>query len=93
MWILKGLRAIPALEHVRIDSHRLVSGAQAEILAQVFPQADPLQLATAARVAVEMIHATIELLFDESLDPKSVCAMVASMIISHLDRLAPAPKA
>jgi hypothetical protein len=44
-------------------------------------------------VAVEMIHATIELLFDESLDPKSVCAMVASMIISHLDRLAPAPKA
>lgn len=91
MWILKGLRAVPALEHVRIDSHRKVSSAQAEILAQVFPQADPRQLATAARVAVEMIHATIELLFDESLDPKSVCAMVASMIISHLDRLAPAP--
>ncbi|KTC33310.1 TetR/AcrR family transcriptional regulator [Pseudomonas poae] len=91
MWILKGLRAVPALEHVRIDSHRLVSSAQAEILAQVFPQADPQQLATAARVAVEMIHATIELLFDESLDPKSVCAMVASMIISHLDRLTPAP--
>lgn len=92
MWILKGLRAIPALEHVRIDSHRLVSSAQAEILAQVFPQADPQQLATAARVAVEMIHTTIELLFDESLDPKSVCAMVASMIVSHLDRLAPVPK-
>lgn len=91
MWILKGLRAVPALEHVRIDSHRLVSSAQAEILAQVFPQADPQKLATAARVAVEMIHATIELLFDESLDPKSVCAMVASMIISHLDRLTPAP--
>jgi AcrR family transcriptional regulator len=91
MWILKGLRAVPALEHVRIDSHRQVSSAQAEILAQVFPQADPQQLATAARVAVEMIHATIELLFDESLDPKSVCAMVASMIISHLDRLTPAP--
>jgi AcrR family transcriptional regulator len=92
MWILKGLRAVPALEHVRIDSHRLVSSAQAEILAQVFPQADPQQLATAARVAVEMIHTTIELLFDESLDPKSVCAMVASMIVSHLDRLAPVPK-
>jgi AcrR family transcriptional regulator len=91
MWILKGLRAVPALEHVRIDSHRQVSSAQAEILAQVFPQADPQQLATAARVAVEMIHTTIELLFDESLDPKSVCAMVASMIISHLGRLTPAP--
>lgn len=93
MWILKGLRAVPALEHVRLDSHREVSAAQAQILAAVFPQADPQQLATAARVAVEMIHATIELLFDESMDPKSVCAMVASMIVSHLDRLAPAPSA
>ena len=93
MWILKGLRAVPALEHVRIDSHRRVSGAQAEILAQVFPQVDPQQLAIAARVAVEMIHATIELLFDESLNPKNVCAMVASMIVSHLDRLAPVPNA
>ncbi|OPA89434.1 TetR family transcriptional regulator [Pseudomonas fluorescens] len=93
MWILKGLRAVPALEHVRLDSHRKVSAAQAQILAAIFPQADPQQLATAARVAVEMIHATIELLFDESLDPKNVCAMVASMIVSHLDRLAPAPSA
>ncbi|EFQ62967.1 MULTISPECIES: TetR/AcrR family transcriptional regulator [Pseudomonas] len=93
MWILKGLRAVPALEHVRLDSHRKVSAAQAQILAAIFPQADPQQLATAARVAVEMIHATIELLFDESMDPKSVCAMVASMIVSHLDRLAPAPSA
>ncbi len=93
MWILKGLRAVPALEHVRLDSHRKVSAAQAQILAAIFPQADPRQLATAARVAVEMIHATIELLFDESMDPKSVCAMVASMIVSHLDRLAPAPSA
>ncbi|MDQ0703773.1 AcrR family transcriptional regulator [Pseudomonas sp. W3I7] len=93
MWILKGLRAVPALEHVRLNSHRKVSAAQAQILAALFPQADPQQLTTAARVAVEMIHATIELLFDESLDPKSVCAMVASMIVSHLDRLAPAPSA
>ncbi|AZE83451.1 Transcriptional regulator, AcrR family [Pseudomonas orientalis] len=91
MWILKGLRAVPALEHVRLDSHRKVSAAQAQILAAIFPQADPQQLATAARVAVEMIHATIELLFDESMDPKSVCAMVASMIVSHLDRLTPVP--
>ncbi|AEF22316.1 MULTISPECIES: TetR/AcrR family transcriptional regulator [Pseudomonas] len=90
MWILKALRAVPALEHVRLDSHRKVTGAQAEILAQVFPHADPQQLATASRVAVEMIHSTIELLFDESLDPKSVCAMVASMLVSHLGRLTPA---
>ncbi|CRM71889.1 TetR family transcriptional regulator [Pseudomonas sp. 2822-15] len=93
MWILKGLRAVPALEHVRLNSHRKVSAAQAQILAAIFPQVDPQQLNTAARVAVEMIHATIELLFDESMDPKSVCAMVASMIVSHLDRLAPAPSA
>ncbi|MCI3945662.1 TetR family transcriptional regulator [Pseudomonas syringae] len=89
MWTLKALRAVPALEHVRLDSHRRVSTAQAAILAGVFPDADPERIAMAARVAVEMIHATIELLFDEPLNPGQVCSMVAAMIVSHLDRLGP----
>ncbi|MBV6659758.1 TetR/AcrR family transcriptional regulator [Pseudomonas yamanorum] len=90
MWILKALRAVPVLEHVRIDSHRRVASAQAESMAAAFPLADPQTLFTVARVVVEMIHATVELLFDESLDPKQVCAMVAAMIASHLDRISPA---
>lgn len=89
MWILKALRAVPALEHVRLDSHRRVTSAQVQIMTAAFPQADPQILSTVARVAVEMIHATVELLFDETLEPKQVCAMVAAMIVSHLDRIGP----
>ncbi|WP_044312803.1 TetR/AcrR family transcriptional regulator [Pseudomonas syringae] len=91
MWTLKALRAVPALEHVRLDSHRRVSQAQAAIIGSAFPDADPERIAMVARVAVEMIHATIELLFDEPLEPAKTCAMVAAMIVSHLDRLAPEP--
>jgi AcrR family transcriptional regulator len=90
MWILKALRAVPALEHVRLDSHRSVAAAQSQAMAIAYPLADPQTLSTVARVVVEMIHATVELLFDESLPPEQVCAMVAAMIASHLDRIAPA---
>ncbi|MFA0928051.1 hypothetical protein RA263_11465 [Pseudomonas syringae pv. tagetis] len=38
-----------------------------------------------------MIHATIELLFDEPLEPAETCALVAAMIVSHLDRLVSEP--
>lgn len=89
MWILKALRAVPALEHVRLDSHRRVASAQAQALASAFPHADPQMLLIVARVVVEMIHATVELLFDESLDARQVCSMVAAMIASHLDRISP----
>jgi AcrR family transcriptional regulator len=89
MWTLKALRAVPALEHVRLDSHRRVATVQAQVMADAFPQVDPQVLLTVARVVVEMIHATVELLFDESLDPEQVCAMVAAMIASHLDRIVP----
>ncbi|KTB57937.1 TetR/AcrR family transcriptional regulator [Pseudomonas syringae] len=93
MWTLKALRAVPALEHVRLDSHRRVATAQAAIMTSAFPEADPQRIAMVARVAVEMIHATIELLFDEPMAPEQVCAMVAAMIVSHLDRLSPQPEA
>ncbi|WP_237882328.1 TetR/AcrR family transcriptional regulator [Pseudomonas sp. PGPR40] len=92
MWILKALRAVPVLEHVRLDSHRRVTNAQLQLLIAAFPLADPEVLSTVARIGVEMIHATVELLFDETLDPKRVCAMVAAMIVSHLDRIGPVEK-
>lgn len=89
MWILKALRAVPALEHVRLDSHRRVAAEQALIMERVFPLADPQSLATVARVVVEMVHATVELLFDEPADARFVSAMVAAMISSHMDRIQP----
>ncbi len=84
MWILKALRAVPVLEHVRLNSHRSVAHAQAAIISNAFPHVDGATVYDISRVVVEMIHATVELLFDEAMDAERVCATVASMLTSHL---------
>ena len=85
-WIARALRAVPALQDVRIESHREVTEAQAELLAQMLPGADADELRLVGRLAVEMIYAAVEMLFDEPLDPEAVARVVASMIASQLSR-------
>jgi AcrR family transcriptional regulator len=95
MWITRALRAVPALQKVRLESHEHVTGAQAELLAAVFPHADIDELRLAGRVAVEMVYAAVELLFDEPLNAQAVAQIVSSMVASHLGRIqqaAAAPK-
>lgn len=87
MWILKALRAVPVLEHVRLDSHRRVAQAQVDVMMELFPQAQRDTLNDAVRLTVEMIHATVEMLFDENMDAEKICAMMASMIVSQLERI------
>lgn len=90
MWILKALRAVPLLEHIKLDSHRRVAKAQAKIMSDAFPHVDSATIYEVARVVVELIHSTVELLFDESLNTGHVSDMVASMLTSHLRHLRPA---
>lgn len=87
MWILKALRAVPVLEHVRLDSHRRVARAQVDAMMELFPQAQRETLDDAIRLTVEMIHATVEMLFDENMDAAKVSAMMAAMIASQLERI------
>lgn len=86
-WIARALRAVPALQDVRIESHREVTEAQAALLAEMLPGADPAELALVGRLAVEMIYAAVEMLFDEPLDAQAVARVVASMIASQLARV------
>jgi hypothetical protein len=86
-WIGRALRAVPALQAVRTDSHAEVTEAQAALLVQMLPDADPTELRLIGRIAVEMVYAAVEMLFDELLDPKAVARVVASMIASQLPRL------
>jgi AcrR family transcriptional regulator len=86
-WIGRALRAVPALQAVRIESHAEVTAAQAAFLAEMLPQADPAELRLVARVAVEMIYAAVEMLFDAPLDSEAAARVVASMIASQLGRL------
>ena len=86
-WIGRALRAVPALQAVRLQSHTEVTDAQAAFLAEMLPAAAPAELRLIGRIAVEMVYAAVEMLFDEPLDVAAVARVVASMIASQLARL------
>lgn len=84
MWITRALRAVPALQKVRLDSHEQVTDAQATLLAEAFPHADAQELRLVGRIAVEMLYAAVEMLFDEPLNAQAVARIVAAMVASQL---------
>ena len=61
--------------------------AQTALLVETFPRADPQQLRLIGRIAVEMIYAAVEMLFDEPLDVEATARVVASMIASQLSHV------
>ena len=89
VWIMRALRAVPALQQVRLASHAAVTLEQTKLLAQALPQANAAELALVSRIVVELIYATVEMIFDEPLDVKAVARTVAGMLASHLDRVRP----
>jgi len=88
VWIMRALRAVPALQEVRLGSHAAVTAAQVQVLAQALPHVKRAELQLVSRIVVELIYAAVEMLFDEKLPPKAVAAIVAGMLSSHLDRVA-----
>jgi AcrR family transcriptional regulator len=89
VWIMRALRAVPALQEVRLASHGAVTREQAQMLASALPGADAAQLQLVSRIVVELVYATVEMLFDEPLDATAVARTVAGMIASHLERVKP----
>jgi AcrR family transcriptional regulator len=90
IWIMRALRAVPTLQQVRLSSHAVVTESQARLLAEAFPAAEPSELRLVSRIVVEMVYASIEMLFDEPMDPRAVARMLGGMVASELDRLAAA---
>jgi len=89
VWIMRALRAVPALQQVRLASHAAVTREQAKLLTMALPHADKTELGLVSRVVVELIYATVEMIFDEPLDVKAVARMVAGMVASHMARIDP----
>jgi len=88
VWIMRALRAVPALQDVRLGSHATVTAAQVQVLAHALPHVSRTELQLVSRIVVELIYAAVEMLFDEKLPPKAVARIVAGMLSSHLDRVA-----
>lgn len=89
VWIMRAMRAVPALQEVRLASHAAVTEAQTQLLVKALPGARRSELKLASRIVVELIYATVEMLFDESLKPKDVARIAAGMMASHLQRVMP----
>jgi AcrR family transcriptional regulator len=89
VWIMRALRAVPALQEVRLSSHAAVSDAQLPLLLAALPQASKAELQLASRIVVELMYATVEMLFDQKLNVAAVARTVAGMMASHLERMRP----
>jgi AcrR family transcriptional regulator len=89
VWIMRALRAVPTLQEVRLESHRMVTETQARSLIEALPDVDPAQLRLVSRVVVELVYATVEMLFDEPMEVTPVAKVVASMMASQLDLVRP----
>jgi AcrR family transcriptional regulator len=89
VWIMRALRAVPALQEVRLGSHAEVTAAQVRLLAKALPGVKRSELVLVNRIVVELIYAAVEMLFDEKLDAKAVARIVAGMLASHLNRVMP----
>lgn len=89
VWIMRALRAVPVLQQVRLASHAAVTQEQAQLLARALPDADEAELRLVSRIVVDLIYATVEMLFDESLDVQAAARIVAGMMASHLERVQP----
>lgn len=75
-WVLRALRAVPALAHVRINSHRRMSAHIAKAAAH--GRADAAATALQARLLIDMGYAAIELAFDEPRLKRAALAQTAA---------------
>ncbi len=93
VWIMRAMRAVPVLQEVRLASHTAVTQEQVQLLSQALPGVDPAELQLLSRIVVELIYATVEMIFDEPLDVKAVARTVAGMVASQLGKMQPAAAA
>jgi len=88
LWVTRALRAVPSLSPVRVESHAYVTGLIVTAFMQAYPGAPTGDVAVMARLAVEMVYAAMEMLFDDAtLDEKAVGRTLADMLAQQVHAL------
>ena len=67
VWILRALRAVPQLAHVRIESHRMVTDRMVKVYAPLLPDVPKKVLWRRVRIATEFGFAADEMMTEETL--------------------------
>jgi hypothetical protein len=83
VWILRALRAVPQLAHVRLESHRLVTRQLVEVYARYLPHVPVEELWRRVRIGVEYGYATDEMLIEEERIPRDQLLREAARIINY----------
>jgi AcrR family transcriptional regulator len=83
IWILRALRAVPQLTHVRIESHRLVTARMVEAYAPLLPDMPLDVLWRRVRISIEFGFAADEMLNEETLIPRDDLLRDAALILRH----------
>lgn len=88
VWVTRALRAVPALQAVRIGSHDAVTERLLAPLLQAQPLLDPRQARLTVRLAIEVLYSGQELLFDDpGLAPEDVARTLARMVAGEFQHL------
>ena len=88
IWVTRALRAVPVLTPVRIESHAYVTGLIERAFLQAYPSAPVARVGVLARLAVELVYAAMEMLFDEpTLDTQAVGQSLANMLAQEVQTL------
>ena len=89
VWIMRAMRAVPALQQVRFDSHNFVAQRAFEDVRQYYPRTSDAELRLATRLAVEMLYAATEMVFDEpGLDASKINIEMAEMVARYFEKFA-----
>lgn len=83
IWILRALRAVPQLAHVRLESHRFVTDMLARRYAPYLPQLTQAELWRRVRIAVEFGYATDEMLMEEDRIGRAQLVREAARVINR----------
>lgn len=86
-WIMRALRAVPTLRHIRLDSHESVSDTSYQALRDRFPNADEAELRLSMRLSTEVMYAATEMVIDNpQIDGDLINAEVAEMVVRYYDK-------
>jgi AcrR family transcriptional regulator len=86
-WIMRALRAVPTLRHVRLDSHESVTETSYQAMRDRFPNASEGALRISMRLSTEVMYAATEMVIDNpQLDGDQINAEVADMVARYYDK-------
>ena len=88
VWVMRALRAVPSLQHVRMASHEAVTDLVMAAFAEAYPQADAAQSRLTIRLSIDALYAAQELLFDDpSQPPEAVARTMSEMVAAQFVKL------